>query len=91
MRRDGAAELEDDADDADVFDRAIALLPVVGQIGDHVGDVGCGGGGDDEVGEVVVFGGLAPVTRLSLVVTNWTGGSRWMRPPWSSMERRRRR
>jgi hypothetical protein len=47
---DGAAELEDDADDADVMDGLVALLPLGRQIGDERRDDGGGRGADDGVG-----------------------------------------
>ena len=56
MRGDGAGELEDDADDADVVDGFVALLPIGGEVGDERGDEWGWGGADDGVGGVVVGG-----------------------------------
>ena len=37
MRTDGLREFEDDADDADVVDGVVTVLPILREIGDHRG------------------------------------------------------
>ena len=59
MRADGLGEFEDDADDADVVDGFVALLPVGGKVGDERGDERGWSGADDGVGGVVVGGFVA--------------------------------
>ena len=58
VRGDGASEFEDDADDADVVDGVVTILPFAGKLGNHGGDERSGCGTDDGVGGKVTFGGL---------------------------------
>ncbi len=58
VRGDGASEFEDDADDADVVDGVVTILPFAGKLGNHGGDVRGWRGTDDGIGGVVAVGGL---------------------------------